>query len=309
MYRSQRAEFYSTLAVLIGSAVPVCHALRVIEQKHVGTSLGWAALRIGDRIRRGGVTLAEALSERSDVFGTWEIDQVRAGEASGRLGEHLDVVARELRECKDRWAKGLRVAAIVFLVVHLVFFALFLPGWFQRGELSNWMFLMVGLDGAIVTGLCGYWWRRFFPNLARLGDRALGTVPFVGGWLRMGIKLRYWRFLVTLIDSGVAGSVAFVTARGVIEAPERRKQMDAEVRRWIVGEEPDSRDAMLEEPETVEERFDRGALSARLHSEIEELEKWRSRIFGWCIFWIPGSIYASSLILLVARIVPFFSGS
>ncbi len=75
---------------------PAAQALRVMEQQTTSAGLKTALGRIAERVSDG-ATLADAMTEQSELFGDLEISMVRAGEEGGFLDESLSVVSRRSR--------------------------------------------------------------------------------------------------------------------------------------------------------------------------------------------------------------------
>jgi general secretion pathway protein F len=104
------------LATLVGAGVPVAEALEGLAADTSLPALRHALTRVRARLREG-ASLAEALAIRPDVFPPLHRELVRAGEASGALGEVLARLARDGAAAVARRAR-LR-AALVYPAVML----------------------------------------------------------------------------------------------------------------------------------------------------------------------------------------------
>ena len=130
--RQRLADFTRELATLIGAELPVDQALRIMTWNARAKPLKALAQSVLDDVL-GGSSVSEALASRPDVFPSFYCSVIRAGEASGTLGEVLTELAEFLERTLEVRAKIksalmypmiLLVAAIAALVIIL---ALFIP--------------------------------------------------------------------------------------------------------------------------------------------------------------------------------------
>ncbi|MBO9714889.1 type II secretion system F family protein [Sphingomonas sp.] len=107
------ARFASSLATLVGSAVPLVEALRAAAAVTPNVWVRERALHVEQRVREG-VSLRAAMAE-AEVFPSMLVALVASGESSGKLAPALDRAANELQRELDAL-----VAALVALVEPLV---------------------------------------------------------------------------------------------------------------------------------------------------------------------------------------------
>src|SRR5690606_19340423 len=91
--------FTRQLATMINSGLPVTEALSILElQSDAGMSRV-----ISEVIRdiQGGTTISEAMVKHKNVFSSVYISLIKAGEASGKLGEVLERLATNLEKQKE----------------------------------------------------------------------------------------------------------------------------------------------------------------------------------------------------------------
>lgn len=125
------ARFSRTLALLVGSAVPLLEALNIASQVVANATLREAFARVAVRVREGG-TLARALEE-SGQFPPVALRLVASGEKSGRLDTMLfDAAAQQERELDIALGVATTVLGpgVILLVGGLVLFivlAILLP--------------------------------------------------------------------------------------------------------------------------------------------------------------------------------------
>ena len=215
--RRDRARFYELLAQLVGASVPVLAALRVVEQGEGRTRLGWAALRVGDRIRRRGATLAGSLAERSELFGSWQIEQVKLGESSGRLAHHLAFLAGEEKESVGYFSKIGRRLVLPVLALQIVPVILALPDGFRSAFVERAIPLALLLEGGLLLVLLLAWGGAWLGRRSRWVGRVFDFVPVVGAVRRGRAVARYARGLSEALASGATREEAFESTRTVIE--------------------------------------------------------------------------------------------
>lgn len=221
--KPELATFVRELATAIQAGLPLVSALRTIARQGRSTSQKKILSTIIDEVEQGR-SLADAFAACEGVFGELITNMVRAGEASGRLGDVLTQAAELLdREVKLRRAilsatlypailLVLVVAAIVVVVVRIV------PGILETVGTE----IELPLPTRIVQGTAdfvgGYWWaivpsvagavlvgRSWYlqPSTRIRVDAFLLGVPVLGRLLRDVAVARFTRTLGTLTGAGV----------------------------------------------------------------------------------------------------------
>jgi len=221
--KPELATFIRELATAIQAGLPLVSALRTIARQGRSKSQRMILSTIIDEVEQGR-SLADAFASCDGAFGELIINMVRAGEASGRLGEVLTQAAELLdREVKLRRAilsatlypailLVLIVAAIIIVVVRIV------PGILETVGTE----IELPLPTRIVQGLAdfigGYWWvivpgilatvlggRYWYlqPETRIKVDAFLLRVPALGRLLRDVAVARFTRTLGTLTAAGV----------------------------------------------------------------------------------------------------------
>jgi general secretion pathway protein F len=113
---TELAAALGQLATLAGAGVPIAEALDGVAADTALPALRHVLTRVRARVREG-ASFADALAIRPDVFPSLDRELVRAGEASGALGEVLSRLARDRAAAVARRAR-LR-AALVYPAVML----------------------------------------------------------------------------------------------------------------------------------------------------------------------------------------------
>ena len=210
-----RRLFYGGLASLLGAGIPVRAALAQLAEASSG------AYREG--LRHLGATvdagrpLSDGMEERPGLFRRFEVELVRAAEASGTL----DRAARAL-EAEEEAAERVRRK----IVGALAYPALVLHGVPIPVGLVTGRFWATVIPWYLVLWACiglGWWLLRE----ARRGGPASGVllaVPFLGGLLRDGALLRWARTFAAMEEAGIGPEprtvrAAAATGLHALEAP------------------------------------------------------------------------------------------
>jgi general secretion pathway protein F/type IV pilus assembly protein PilC len=218
--------FYSQLADLLKSGVPILRSLRILHDQTSNTNLKFVIDNVSRRVEAG-ETLAEAMSRYHIVFGDMGIQMVMAGGEGGFLEESLDHIA-SYTEAQDD-LKGRIVGALVYPVVLLVVmilvvtvimiaivpsFAPLFDDLRRKGELppmTEWLLFVSTnmkyfLAAAVPLGIVGYIWFRFWSSTdsgAHAVDHFKLKVPVAGKVYEGFAVARFCRILGTLLRNGV----------------------------------------------------------------------------------------------------------
>lgn len=216
----------SLLADQLDTGVPLLKALRVMEQQTTSAGLKTALGRIAERVSDG-ASLADAMTEQSQLFGDLEISMVRAGEEGGFLDEslrRLAIVRERQEELRGRLISALSYPVLLVIVGMLVVIGMltfFVPKFEPLFEslrqsdrmpvptvmllavssfLKSWgLLLIAGIIAAIITAKTmlpaekmQLWWDRWMLQMKGIG-------PIV----RSLAIARFCRVLGTLLQNGV----------------------------------------------------------------------------------------------------------
>lgn len=100
----EKVIFARNLAVMIHAGLPLTRALRTLSDETTHKTFKKAIGDIAENITRG-KTLTDALSLHRDIFNDLFINMVRAGEASGKLDQVLNLLARHMKKDYDLRAR------------------------------------------------------------------------------------------------------------------------------------------------------------------------------------------------------------
>lgn len=220
------SAFYSQLADLLQSGVPLLKSLDILEKQSSNQALSFALREVRAKVADGS-TLADAMKPFPRVFNELSISMVRAGQEGGFLEDVLRRIADFTEHQEDLKAKVvgsmaypviLAVIGFVILNVLVIFFVPRFEPIFERlkakGELPRLTTFIIGLSHFMINN---FWWLvplgigavfGFFTwkrsETGRiLFDRIKLRVP-VGGKLVLALSLgRFTRILGTLLANGI----------------------------------------------------------------------------------------------------------
>ncbi|RDD63060.1 type II secretion system F family protein [Ferruginivarius sediminum] len=216
--------FTRELATLLGAGLPLDRALSTIAQQTQTDAGASVAQGLLDRVR-GGASLADALSERGEIFPNYYVGLVRAGEAGGSLNGVLEdladtlerqrALAHEVRAALNYPILVLIAAGISIVILLVGVIPEFEPLFEDAGAALPFTAKAVL---AVSQGFREYWWtlpvgalvvfviaqrmRRSDAMRARLDDLAL-RLPVFGQVVRKSEAARFCRTLGTLLANGV----------------------------------------------------------------------------------------------------------
>lgn len=216
--------FTREIGILLGAGIPLDRTLAILDGIVVDGPMQGLPEQILDAVR-GGASLSDALQARSDVFPTFFVGMVRAGEAGGSLVAVLERLSNMLERSEALRAR-IRAALLypllvliltgLSLVVLLVFVIPEFRPIFEGAEMKlplptiivlafsdfatewGWLVLVGLLIGLLVL-------RRF--SMAEAGrirmDRWMLGAPLIGELVRRIETARFCRSLGTLRANGV----------------------------------------------------------------------------------------------------------
>lgn len=223
--RAEVQSLTSELAVLLRAGLPIDRALRVLIEMSENPAYTGLLQHLLDTVK-GGKPFSHGLEERSEHFGTFYVNMVRSGEASGRLAEVLNRLADYLERSREVrstvisaliYPAILAVVAILSVIVMLGFVvpqfeALFddmgdaLPG-LTRAVISlgngvqAWWWLLTLIAVGLFYGIRH--WLRTSEGKARV-DRSLLRLPVAGEVVFKYQVARFARTMGTLLGNGVS---------------------------------------------------------------------------------------------------------
>jgi general secretion pathway protein F/type IV pilus assembly protein PilC len=220
------ATFYSQLADLLRSGVPLLRSLDLLERMGTNKTLQTAVRDVRARVADG-TGLAQSMAHHPRVFNELAVSMVRAGQEGGFLEDVLKRVADFTEKQEDLKSKVIGAMAYpIFLsvagfLILLGLFVFFVPKFGpifarleEKGQLpsitialmafsrflgGNWWWLFFVALGAVVAFL---WWKRT-PRGRLLMDQWKLRIPAAGTvFLSLGLS-RFTRILGTMLHNGI----------------------------------------------------------------------------------------------------------
>lgn len=175
----QLAVFYSQLADLLKSGVPLLRSLELLEEQAISPALQHVLQDVREQVADGS-RLAEALGRHRKVFGELVLSMVRAGEEGGFVEEVLKRTAAFTDHEED--LKGRVLGAMVYPIFLFIFGA--------------------GVVAALLTWVVPRFEKTVFATLAQRGELPWSTTTLLG---MSSFLQRYWILLALAIVLAVYG--------------------------------------------------------------------------------------------------------
>jgi type IV pilus assembly protein PilC len=235
--RSDVVLFSRQLSIMFKSKVPLVEALRVLSSQAQNPELKEKILEMSEEVE-GGTSFSGALSRHPEIFSSFYVAMVKAGEVSGTLSESLEYLAEHLEREYHLTAKMRGALMYPSLIVFVVFLVLALMIFFVIPHLSEvlmgtgqelpavtkgviglstflkkWGWVIVlGIAALILAGFRYYKTekgKKFF-------DRLSLKLPVVGPFLKMLFIARFAENLSTLISGGLPIATALQTVGEIV---------------------------------------------------------------------------------------------
>lgn len=225
--KSQVANFYSQLADLLHSGVPLLRSLDILERQSPNGKLGETIREVRGRVADG-TGLAQAMNAYPTVFDELAVSMIRAGQEGGFLEDVLRRIADFTEHQEDLKAKVtgamaypvfLAVVGVVVLNILVIFFVPRFEPIFkkleEKGELPEITVALIAISHfmqnywyILILGLIGGIWllRRYMAtDTGRLTVDAMKLkIPMAGTiFLNLAIA-RFTRILGTMLRNGIA---------------------------------------------------------------------------------------------------------
>lgn len=234
--RRDRVWFFSTLATLLGSSVPVAGAMDTMRELAMNRATSNAVNSVSEALRRGR-SLADAVAGVPDLATAQDIALLRSGEASGRLAHVIALIDRSIaaREKIRRtlFAKLSYPAILLFAAVVVLWFlsVVVIPRFAEQlaaagiplpmqtaitlaaADVLMWVLPTVVLLGIIALATKSAWYTgRAKLAIARLTLR----LPIVSTMVWNNQSAVMTDILATMLDGGADVLVGLKQAREVV---------------------------------------------------------------------------------------------
>ncbi|MBI3120187.1 MAG: type II secretion system F family protein, partial [Candidatus Kerfeldbacteria bacterium] len=216
--------FARQLATMIASNIPIVRALRILVKQTDNTTFRVIVSEIADEVD-GGAKLSQTLGRYPQVFDTFFVQMIRAGETSGKLDQTLEYLADQKENDYELVSKvrgalvypafivlamvGVLIVMMTFVIPRLVSVLID-----SGAELPAATRALIAISNAFVD----YWWLMLFVLLVLIislvfwrrtenGKYATDAfklrIPVVGSIYQKVYLSRFSRSLATLVSSGV----------------------------------------------------------------------------------------------------------
>lgn len=233
----EQVLFSRQLSIMFGSKVPLVESLRTLASQTRNPDFREKISKISEDVE-GGTTLSSALSQYPEIFSSFYVAMVKAGEASGKLSEALSYLAEHLEReyhLMSRIKGAMVYPALVFFVVLLV---LGLMIFFVIPQLTE-VLKETGQELPVITkivmafsGLLRKWALIFILILVILiitafryyktkagkefFDKSFLKFPFVGHFLKLIYLSHFAENLSTLISGGLPIAQCLEITGGIV---------------------------------------------------------------------------------------------
>lgn len=222
----QTATFYSQLADLLHSGVPLLRSLEILERQSTNRTLQAVLREVRSKVADG-TGLAQAMAQHPKVFNELAVSMVRAGQEGGFLEDVLKRVAAFVENQEDLKSKVvgslaypvfLAGAGMAVVTVLMVFFVPKFEPIFDKLKEKGQMPDITTALLAVSHLIGGYWWAFLIaavggyiayrqwsrtPDGRLVVDRLKIRLPLFGP-VFMGLALsRFCRILGTMLHNGI----------------------------------------------------------------------------------------------------------
>lgn len=222
----QAATFYSQLADLLHSGVPLLRSLELLERQTTNKTLQAVLREVRAKVADG-TGLAQAMGQHPKVFNELAVSMVRAGQEGGFLEDVLKRIATFVETQEDLKSKVVGALAYpVFLagaggMVVTVLMVFFVPQFetiFEKLKEKGEMPTVTTMLLAISHFLQAYWWLMILlgavgavafrkwaatPSGRLLVDKAKIRLPLFGPVFMSLALSRFCRILGTMLHNGI----------------------------------------------------------------------------------------------------------
>jgi type II secretory pathway component PulF len=237
MSKPEMASFVRELATAVQAGLPLVSALRTIARQGRGQRQKVMLERLISDVEQG-KSLADAAAAQSAVFPELVVNLIRAGEASGKLGEVLaqaaDLLDREVKLSRSVLSATLypMILMVLISIAIVVVVTVIVPRtlsavagnvvvlpWptrvvqgFASFVSGYWMLILAGAGVGLYS--LGRLYAQPGPRLAF--DRFVLKVPILGRLLRDVAVARFTRTLGTLVAAGIPAVTALRITKGTL---------------------------------------------------------------------------------------------
>ncbi len=215
--------FSRQISTLFEAGVSALKAFLLLAQENPNKTLARRLTSVADDIQTG-LSLSEAMAKHGDLFSTFYISMVKAGEESGKLNESFSYLADSLDrdyELREKTKKALTYPIFVIAVFVLILMGMFsfvipkMASLFEdKDKLPTVTKVMLAISdfvrgniiGIIVVGVGGLWaflWWSKTPTGKYMIDKASTRMPAIKDLVQKIFLARLSDNMNTMLTSGV----------------------------------------------------------------------------------------------------------
>ncbi|MDX6766857.1 MAG: type II secretion system F family protein [Candidatus Methylacidiphilales bacterium] len=258
-----------------------------------------------------GRPLSAALARTPSAMGPGGLALVEAGEASGRLGESLEILAGESARLERRLSR--LATALVYPIV-LLHAAAVIPALgiaYQEGPLKALAGALLVLAPFYLAAAAFYalfFWRQRPECFSSGADRILAVLPVAGPALRRAALARWSRLLAGLMEAGVRLETALAQAatacgNSVVSSELGRRAPLILEGRTVVEILRDARVADARDLATLQAGETSGTLTEALRQTAEQCEFQSEQSFDRLAAATPLFCYFIAVVLVVMQVL------
>jgi type IV pilus assembly protein PilC len=266
--------FSRQLAIMFKSKIPLVESLKALSEQTGNADLKDKIMEISSEVE-GGTLLSNALSKFPQVFSSFYVAMVRAGEVSGKLSDTLDYLAGHLE--REYYLNSKTKSALIYpsLILVVVMAVLAIMNFFVIPQMAQ---ILVGggeplpmmtqivlksseimrkwwwLPTLLLVGLIIFCFRFYLTEKGRrFFDEMFIKMPLIGPFIKTTSLARLAENLSTLIAGGLPISQALEVVAGIMDNV-CYKDIMFEIRERVGAGEPIS-SVLLENPTFFEPVF------------------------------------------------------
>jgi type IV pilus assembly protein PilC len=230
--------FSRQLAIMFRSRIPLVESLETLAAQTANSELKEKILEISEEVE-GGTSLSIALARFPELFSTFFIAMIKAGEVSGKLSETLDYLASHLE--REYYLNSKTKGAMIYptLILSVVFVVLLIMNYFVIPQMAEVLTTSEGplppVTKAVIQGsafmrkwgwlpisalifamFLGY--RYYLSEKGRkFFDKYFLKIPLIGPFIKLSCLTRFAENLSTLIAGGLPISQALEVVADIVD--------------------------------------------------------------------------------------------
>jgi type IV pilus assembly protein PilC len=230
--------FSRQLSIMFRSKIPLVESLKTLAVQTSNTELKEKILEISEEVEAG-TSFSNALARFPEIFSTFFIAMIKAGEVSGKLSETLDYLAGHLE--REYYLASKTKGAMIYpvLILSVVFVVLLIMNYFVIPQMAEVLTTSEGplpaVTQAVIQGsafMRKWGWipillivfavflafRYYLSEKGRkFFDKNFLKLPLIGPFIKLSCLTRFAENLSTLIAGGLPISQALEVVANIVD--------------------------------------------------------------------------------------------